>query len=238
MFCPNCGKELKPGSKFCGECGHKLDSIPGMGVPQNPKLGAVSVSSRKIRDLNFFAHQKIQLKWELIFFFVFTILLTLFHWVHFVGNLNVSYNPITLHAFAVDHEDYLYWILYDIWDHDGAEHFGAFALAIRWAAIAAIALNVVAIWSFLTDQKSQYLMGISATASAQVVSLIFLMWMWWFKVMLVKYEDLYDYNDVFHFTWVPYAVFILSCICQGAIIQYMKKLRNHAQREAAEKITN
>ncbi len=28
MFCPNCGEQLPDGSKFCGNCGYKIESAP------------------------------------------------------------------------------------------------------------------------------------------------------------------------------------------------------------------
>ncbi len=32
MFCPKCGNEIVPGSRFCGNCGHQMEGATGAGV--------------------------------------------------------------------------------------------------------------------------------------------------------------------------------------------------------------
>ena len=240
MFCPNCGTELVAGAKFCGECGHKIEmksSAANAGIENERRGNHTRQVNTHGADLNYFARQKNQMKWWFISFSALSILLMFFHWVHFVGNLDVSYSPLTLHDFVEDCENFLYWILFDIWNHDGAEHFGTFAYVVRWISIIAIISNIVAIWAFLTNRRGQYYIGGTAAALSETSALIFLVWMWWFKLMLVKYDDEYfDISDVFHFTVVPYIMLILSGAYQRMISKHQKKMRKRNQLTAAEKL--
>lgn len=45
MFCPNCGKEIKDGAPFCGECGAKLNTATEEKVPAGSSPDAVPVST-------------------------------------------------------------------------------------------------------------------------------------------------------------------------------------------------
>jgi uncharacterized Zn finger protein (UPF0148 family) len=42
--CPNCGKPLRPGARFCGNCGHTIPATPSAqaGTPPSPARNAVS----------------------------------------------------------------------------------------------------------------------------------------------------------------------------------------------------
>lgn len=43
MFCPNCGKEIADGAKFCGSCGTKIEPAPKQEQPKAEPLKAQPV---------------------------------------------------------------------------------------------------------------------------------------------------------------------------------------------------
>lgn len=45
MFCPNCGKEIPAGSKFCGNCGYNIDQNTGI-----PKVSIPKIDTKKIME--------------------------------------------------------------------------------------------------------------------------------------------------------------------------------------------
>ena len=43
-YCPNCGREVKPGIKFCDDCGSRIDSAPGGAPPAPPVIPTPPIS--------------------------------------------------------------------------------------------------------------------------------------------------------------------------------------------------
>ena len=52
MFCPNCGKEIEDGAKFCGECGAAIEASAAEVVPSSEALNSES-ASREEAELTF-----------------------------------------------------------------------------------------------------------------------------------------------------------------------------------------
>ena len=203
MFCPNCGSQVNDGTLKCNNCGYEFRKEDSVGKEINQKKG--NITTPTIKSVG----DKIQIKRAMIGISVLTIILMLLPWVKFVGKLDVSYNLFTLARFAVDEESFLYWILYDIWDHKGARHFAAFAKMVRTFAVIMVIFHGVNIISLLKDHSLQKTVTIATGLWSLVTSLYYTGWMFWFKSALMKYND-YSIRDVFHLTIVPYIVIIIT----------------------------
>lgn len=229
MFCPSCGTKNEDTAKYCQKCGQNLlEFKTKQGNIQYTYKEQKSVSH--VNDINSSLstgnpiRTRLIIKWTIIGLSVLTILFLLMPWVRFVGNIDKSYSLLTLPAFAEDYSDILYWLLYDIWDHDGAIRFRAFAEPVRILAIATLFFHVISILLLLFDKPFQKLMAIVSSAWALFTAIYYISWMTWFKTALIKYDG-YTVRDVFHLTPIAYitigsaaAIMVLALLLKRAKI--------------------
>ncbi|MBR7056223.1 MAG: zinc-ribbon domain-containing protein [Oscillospiraceae bacterium] len=200
MVCPNCGTQVDDNSIKCSNCGHEFREKESNENQENGNSLASSIQS---------ARGRIQLKKAMIALSIITILLMILPWVKFVGKVDTAYSLFTLPQFAVDEKSWLYWILYKIWNHRGEKHFAAFAELVRVFAIIMVILQGMNIGSLLKDHRFQKVIAITTGLWSQVTTFYFMGWMIWFKSALMKYNN-YSFEDVFHFTIVPYLIVIIT----------------------------
>ena len=203
MYCPNCGTQINEGASKCNNCGYEFWKDDFLAKELNLKRG--NTATPIIKSVN----DKIQIKRAMIGISVISIVLMVLPWVTFVGKLDVSYNLFTLPRFAVDGESFLYWVLYDIWDHKGVRQFAAFAKMVRTFAIIMVIFHGANIFSLLKEHPLQKTITVATGLWSLVTSLYYTGWMFWFKSALMKYND-YSMRDVFHFTMAPYIAFIIT----------------------------